>query len=83
MHAYCDYVKKQPKDARNVMTLCICLELDIDSCYDRFKKINYDINTDTMRNRAYRYIINTLTSDLIRCNRILVLFGEDTLPYKH
>ncbi|SHM12738.1 helix-turn-helix domain-containing protein [Ruminococcus flavefaciens] len=74
--------KKKPEDARNVMTLGIGLELDIESFYDLFKKFNYDIYNNTKQNIAYRYIINSLILSLDECNRILPIFGEDKLPYK-
>ena len=70
---------------RNVMTLCIGLKLEKDFIYDMFAKLKnkYDINADTMQNRAYKFIINNgyINSGLSECNKILRVFKQDPLPY--
>ena len=81
-----DYCRgeKEP-DPRNVMTLCIGLNLEKDYIYDMFAKLKnkYDINADTMQNRAYKFIINNgyVEHGLTECNKILRVFGQKPLPY--
>lgn len=68
-------------NVRNVMALCIGLELDSGECYDMFEKAGYDVREDTMQNRAYRFLFNCTRSDLQECNKILRVFNQEELPY--
>jgi hypothetical protein len=85
---YCKIEKNGKKinhDPRNVMAICIGLGLERIDIYDLFKKASYDINENTMQNRAYRYIIeNDLIEEGIKeCNKYIRLFGQEDIPYHH
>lgn len=73
---------KKP-DLRNVMAICIALELSLTESYDMFMKlpVKYNIMEDTLQNRAYRFIIENQYYDLDECNKILRYFNQDELPY--
>lgn len=66
---------------KNVMALCIGLELDSEECYDMFKKAGYNVREDTLMNRAYRFLFSCTNSGLQECNKILRYFNQDELPY--
>ncbi len=66
---------------KNVMALCIGLELDSEECYDMFKKAGHNVHEDTMQNRAYRFLFSCTQSGLKECNKILRYFNQDELPY--
>lgn len=68
-------------DKRNVMTLCIALELDLEESWDLFKKADYDLMQDSLQNRAYRFIIKNQYNTVTECNKILHYFCQDELPY--
>lgn len=68
-------------NVRNVMALCIGLELDSEECYDMFEKAGYDVREDTMQNRAYRFLFSCTCSGLQECNKILRVFNQEELPY--
>lgn len=65
---------------KNVMALCIGLELDSEECYDMFEKAKYNIREDTMRNRAYRFLFSCTHLGLKECNKILRHFNQEELP---
>jgi len=73
---------KKP-DLRNVMTICIALELSLAESYDMFMKkpIKHNIMDDTLQNRAYRFIIENQFFNIDECNSILRYFNQDELPY--
>lgn len=73
--------KTKKPDIRNVMVLCIALELTIEESYDLFEKAKYNLRKDTLQNRAYRFIIDNQYYDLDECNRILRYFNQEELPY--
>ena len=68
-------------NVRNVMALCIGLELDSEECYDMFKKAGYNVREDTLMNRAYRFLFSCTNSGLQERNKILRYFNQDELPY--
>lgn len=75
--------KTKTPDPRNVMAICIALELSLSESIDLFMKLptKYNIMNDTLQNRAYRYIIENQYFDLDECNKILRHFDQSELPY--
>lgn len=77
------YTEKTKKvNIRNVLTLCIALELTSDECYDLFEKAKHNLREDTLQNRAYRFIIENQYFNLEECNKILRYFRQEELPYR-
>ncbi len=72
--------KTEKVNIKNVMALCIGLQLDSEECYDMFEKAGYNIREDTLRNRAYRYLFNNAFLGLKECNKILRYFNQEELP---
>lgn len=80
IHNYCKG-KKEPKDERNIMALCIGLNLESDYCLDLFKKAGYSLEKDTMQNRCYKFLFGYTYNELDFCNKILRKFNQNPLPY--
>lgn len=68
-------------DIRNVMVLCLALQLNFLESYDMFKKAGYDLMADTLQNQTYRFIIENQVYSLEDCNSILRYFNQDEVPY--
>ena len=81
IHNYCKG-KKEPEDERNIMALCIGLNLESDYCLDLFKKAGYSLEKDTMQNRCYKFLFGYTYNELDFCNKILRKFNQNELPYR-
>ncbi len=73
--------KTKNVNKKNVMALCIGLELESEECYDMFEKAGHNVREeDTMQNRAYRFLFSCTQSGLEECNKILRHFNQEELP---
>lgn len=81
IYNYCHGIenKDHPKDEKQVLSLCVGLQLEPEYCLDFFEKAGFPLEGDTPMNRACKFMFKYTKKGLAFCNKVLRVFKQEEI----